>query len=93
MGFVHADITLKNVKDIMKAEEGLIKEAEIRQASVHAMVDTGARTLVISEAIRQQLGLELKEERRATLGVCRTLTDRLLGEDWSCYTHIAPALP
>ena len=67
MGFVHADITLKNVKDIMKAEEGLIKEAEIRQKTVQAMVDTGARTLVISEAVRQHLGLEIKEERRATL--------------------------
>ena len=67
MGFVYTDITLKNVKDIMKAEEGLINEAEIRHATVQAMVDTGARTLVISEAIRRQLGLELKEERRATL--------------------------
>ena len=67
MGFVYTDITLKNVKDMMKAEEGLIKEAEIRQTTVQAMVDAGARTLVISEAVRQQLGLELKEERRATL--------------------------
>ena len=39
MGIVHTVITLKNVKDIIKAEEGLIKENEIRQATVDAMVE------------------------------------------------------
>ena len=67
MGFVHAEITLKNVKDIFRAEEGLIKDHEIRQATVTAMVDTGAITLVINEKLRLQLGLEIKGERRATL--------------------------
>ena len=67
MGIVHSIITLKNVKDIMKAEECLIKENEIRQATVEAMVDTGTGTLVINEELRRQLGLEVKGERRATL--------------------------
>ena len=67
MGKVYTDITLKNVKDIMKAEEGFIKESEIRQTAVHAMVDTGTGSLVINEELRQQLGLELKGERYATL--------------------------
>ena len=39
MGIVRTDITLKNVKDIIKAEEGLINESEIRQTTVEAMVD------------------------------------------------------
>ena len=67
MGIVHAIITLRNVKDTFKAEEGLIKENEIRQTTVEAMVDTGAGTLVINEELRQQLGLEVKVERQATL--------------------------
>jgi hypothetical protein len=40
MGTVQAEITLINSKDKMKAEEGYIKEPEIRQATVHAAVDT-----------------------------------------------------
>jgi len=67
MGIVHTIITLKNVKDTIKAEEGLIKEDEIRQTTVEAMVDTGTGTLVINEELRQQLGLEVKGERQATL--------------------------
>ena len=67
MGIVHADITLKNVKDIIKAEEGIIREHEIRQATVDAMVDTGEGTLIINEELRRHLGLEIKGERQATL--------------------------
>ena len=67
MGIVRTEITLKNVKDIIKAEEGLIDDREIRQATVKAMVDTGTGTLVINEELRLQLGLEVKGERRATL--------------------------
>ena len=67
MGIVYTIITLKNVKDIIKAEEGLIKENEIRHTTVEAMVDTGTGTLVINEELRQVLGLELKGERQATL--------------------------
>ena len=67
MGLVHAEITLKNVEDVIKAEIGLIKEHEIRQATVMAMVDTGAITLVINEKLRLQLGFGIKGERRATL--------------------------
>ena len=67
MGFIHAEITLKNVKDAFKAEDGLMKNEEIRQTTVTAMVDTGAGTLVINEKLRQQLGLRILGERRATL--------------------------
>ena len=67
MGFVHAEITLKNVEDVFKAKSGLIKDHEIRQATVMAMVDTGAITLVINEKLRLQLGLGIQGERQATL--------------------------
>ena len=67
MGLVHAEITLKNIRDKMKAEEGYIKEAEIRQTVVKAVVDTGAMTLVINEKLRRQLGLGVVGTKEATL--------------------------
>ena len=67
MGFVHAEITLKNAADIAVAKRGLTSGQEIRQATVTAVVDTGAITLVITEQLRQQLGLGIRGERKATL--------------------------
>jgi clan AA aspartic protease len=67
MGIVHAEITIKNLRDENLADSGMIKDSEIRQTTVTAVVDTGAITLVINEAIRQKLGLKIKGHRRATL--------------------------
>ena len=67
MGIVYTDITLKNQKDVLKAEIGYIGEGEIRQATVEAIVDTGAMSLVINEELREQLGLEVVREREVTL--------------------------
>ena len=67
MGHVYADITLKNTKDVIFARSGIIKDSEIRQMTVLAMADAGAGTLVISEAVRQELGLGFMEERYVTL--------------------------
>jgi len=67
MGLVQAEITLKNIRDKIMAKEGYIKEPEIRQTTVKAVVDTGAVTLVIDEQLRQQLGLGVVGARQATL--------------------------
>jgi clan AA aspartic protease len=67
MGLVHAEITLKNIRDKIMAKEGYIKEPEVRQTTVKAVVDTGAMTLVINEQLRQQLGLGVVGEKQATL--------------------------
>ena len=67
MGLVYEDITLKNAGDVINVGRGFIKEPEIRQATVQAMVDTGAMTLVIGEDVREELGLELRGEQQATL--------------------------
>jgi clan AA aspartic protease len=67
MGFVHAEITLTNVDDICRVKDGRIKDADIRQMTVTATVDTGAITLVINEKLRQQLGLEAQRDREVTL--------------------------
>ena len=53
------EITLKNINDKMKAEEGIIDESNIRKITLNALIDTGAWTLVINEDIREKLGLKV----------------------------------
>jgi len=65
MGTVHAEITIKNAADVINAMRGLTGEQDIRSITVNAIVDTGAASIVISEELRQKLGLRVKEERRA----------------------------
>ena len=67
MGFVHTEITIRNTGDVIKAEDGIIPEEDIRQVTVDAMVDTGASTLVINEDLREQLGLKVRGQRPVTL--------------------------
>jgi len=67
MGLVHAEITLKNAWDITSVRRGYIKETEIRQTTVTAMVDTGSLNLVINEDIRRQLGLSVERPYKAEL--------------------------
>jgi predicted aspartyl protease len=62
VGEVIERITLVNVRDAGNARSGFIKATEVRQITVDALVDTGAGPLVISDAMRQQLGLEIEEE-------------------------------
>jgi len=59
VSIIHTEITLKNALDVGKEREGLIKNHEIRQTTVQALVDTGAWTLVINEAVRDKLGLHI----------------------------------
>ena len=67
MGLVYADITLRNFLDEDDVRRGIIKESEIRQTTVKAMVDTGAMRLIINEEIRQLLGLQIRCTRKARL--------------------------
>ena len=67
MGIVYTEITLKNAIDKGMAKSGMLKEHEIRQTTVQAMVDTGAWTLAINEAIREKLGLSIQGKAPATL--------------------------
>jgi clan AA aspartic protease len=67
MGLVYEEITLKNAADVTNARRVIINKPEIRQATITAMVDTGAGTLIINEAIRQRLGLDVIAEKSATL--------------------------
>jgi len=67
MGTVYAEITLKNAIDADACERNVMKEAEVRQTVVQAVVDTGAMTLVINEELRRQLGLRIVGSKVATL--------------------------
>jgi len=63
MGQVFTDITLKNAGDITLTEHGYKQEQEIRQTTVNILVDTGAATLVLTEAMQQELGLKKRGEK------------------------------
>jgi clan AA aspartic protease len=60
MGTVKAEITLKNAGDAAKARDGFIKDGEIHSITAEAVVDTGASTIVITEDVRQRLGLAIE---------------------------------
>jgi clan AA aspartic protease len=76
MGTVYTEITLKNVGDVSEFQRGHISEQEVRTTTVQALVDTGAGSLVISEPVREKLGLAIEGLRSAALAnggreVCR----------------------
>jgi len=77
MGLVYAEITLRNAGDVSNEQRGIIKESDIRQTTVTAMVDTGAVTLVINEKLRTQLGLAVRGSRQVSFAndtkeICKT---------------------
>jgi clan AA aspartic protease len=60
MGEVKAALTLMNAVDVGMAQRGLMKEEDVRQETVTAIVDTGSTFIVINEALRARLGLRIK---------------------------------
>ncbi len=67
MGLVFADIQLINGDDWSDFRRKRIPEAEMRRMTVKMNVDSGAVMMAINENIREQLGLETLEIRRAEL--------------------------
>jgi clan AA aspartic protease len=64
---VHTEITLKNAGDKAIVAAGIVKDYEVRQITVQALVDTGAWTLVINEDVREKLGLQILGTDSGTL--------------------------
>jgi clan AA aspartic protease len=60
MSVVYTELTLKNEIDAAFARRKIMKEDEVRQITIQAIVDTGAWTLVINEETREKLGLDDK---------------------------------
>jgi len=95
MGLVYEEITLKNYSDVEFCDNGLIKESEIRQITVQALVDTGASSLVINEEIREKLGLKIIGKRYATLANSKEEVCKKTGAVeiiWKDRSSIIPAL-
>ncbi|MDR3333686.1 MAG: retropepsin-like domain-containing protein, partial [Treponema sp.] len=67
MGTVYEEIVLINGGDVEMVERGFMKEPQIRQITVTALVDTGATNLVIGETICQKLGLAIRETGTVTV--------------------------
>ena len=67
MGEVSTEITLRNGGDLVRFRDGNLPEDDIRSATVTALVDTGATTLVIGENLQKKLGLSIVKSRTVTL--------------------------
>jgi clan AA aspartic protease len=67
MGEVRTEITLVNLREAGKAQDGLFPESEVSRLTVNAVVDTGAWTLIINEETRKKLGLRVEEGAETTL--------------------------
>ena len=98
MGLVHTELILRNAGDVTNVTRGYIKEPEIRQTNVTAMVDTGAATLVINEAVRRQLGLavegtyvaELADGTVETYGLTEAVQIQWKNRDAICRAVLVP---
>lgn len=67
MGLTYANIELINADDMAYVRKGIIGEDEVRQITVHAMVDTRSIMLCINETLQQYLGLPFRSKRRSQL--------------------------
>jgi len=101
MSVVYTEITLKNKVDEANAKQGFIKENEIRQMTVNAIVDTGAWTIVINEEIREKLGLldegygeaTLADGQKAEYPMAGPLEIRWKNRRFTCDALVLPDAP
>ena len=62
MGCFSVEIELANNFDVMDAERGRIKPAQVRRVKLQGVVDSGATRLVLPNKVVEQLGLSLGEK-------------------------------
>ena len=67
MGHVYAGITITNSGDAYMAKQGALPNEKVRTMTVNALVDSGAMTLTIGEAIAGQLDLTVKDQVNVSL--------------------------
>lgn len=60
MGVVYSSIKLVNTADSVLAEDGYLKDTDIRSIHIDVLADTGAVRMVINESIQKQLGLRTR---------------------------------
>jgi clan AA aspartic protease len=98
MGTVFAEITLRNAYDETRVRNGLIGEQEVRSATITAMVDTGAMSLVINEELREKLGLHIEEEkvlkvadgRQVNCQITEPVKVQCKDRSWPCPAVVVP---
>ena len=98
MGEVREEITLVNTTDLGNMYRGSMRETEIRQLTVEALVDTGAMNLVIGEQTCKQLGLAIAQQNAARLAggvvqpcqVTEPVTIRWKDRFSSCHALVLP---
>lgn len=66
MGRVMVRIHVENATDVVRAAAGEIHQNQVRRIELDALVDTGATLLCLPKSIIDQLGLVLRDKRRAT---------------------------
>lgn len=66
MGRVMVKIQVENATDVVRALVGEIPKERVRRIEIDALVDTGATLLCLPKSKIEELGLTLREIRRAT---------------------------
>ena len=100
MGEVFAEITVKNNGDVTNVQRGIMPVSDVRSASIKALVDTGASTLIINEELCQRLGLFIEGTRTAKMAdgqkAFSKITEpvRIIWEDREtvCRAYVLPGL-
>lgn len=90
MGEIVVDIELQNAVDRAMANKGILRETEIRRATVSAVADTGALMLALPEDVVERLGVEVvgsetfayADGRRGELAIAGPLTVHI-GDRWT----------
>jgi predicted aspartyl protease len=67
MGEVRENIIIKNVEDTALFNRGILKETEVRQVTVPALVDTGCHTVVLTEETANRLGVVRRDRQIVTV--------------------------
>lgn len=67
MGLVYAEIELISGDDLALNRRGFIPDERVKRITVNALVDSGAYMLVINEHVREQLDLQVLEQKIAKL--------------------------
>ena len=90
MGEIVVDVELQNAEDRAMANKGILRETEIRRATVSAVADTGALMLALPEDVVERLGVEVvgsgtfayADGRRGELAIAGPLTVHI-GDRWT----------
>ena len=98
MGRISVKIKLTNGEDIIRAEVGLIRPAEIRRSTVRGVVDTGTMRPVIPATLAERLGLPEMGEmrfrcadgRRDTRKVVENIRLELLNREFNFHAIVEP---